>query len=537
MIDIEDPAAARQPSAAAPHLERAPLAVYLRNAEGEPLDGALGWLAQRFGLDTFSTSLLGHRGRLEMKAAALVLLVVFLFDLVAWSLLFNTILHNELLAVDALSIAALLAGLLFSSMVVLYERQFLTTDVTMGWRRLALPTAIRFVVILSSAFVTAQPVELLFFRQPVLIRSHQEGIRLQVATRRDQLRKLEGLLEEKRQELANLPQMLQGEPEHVDLLTAQGGLATAIGTRDDLEVQRAQAVRNAAFWKDSEAARRRARDAARLAWQTASSPFSAAGEDAVRRTKEALDRAEAAYRAAVGERQRWSDLAARRTADLAVANGQVDRSQTLVDHRQTDFLKLRDIRRGRIEQGASELRAEEERLQRWVRRLRELTPAELRQPINESLSAADRARTFFGAPTAFPYQVPAYDFFEQLRVLGDLRRGAPPLWSGVPTSAAAQLAEVFSLADPVPCEDAARARAGGCDAQRWQRHLAATAVYRYSYYVVYAIALVIPLMVFATKLLMAPELKTYYSAAAQARAGNPEALRLQAIASPPGPSC
>src|SRR5258708_5469608 len=110
--------------------ESATVPLFLRTHQNEPLNGVLGWLAPRFGLDTFSTSLLRNRGRLEIKAAALVLMVVFLFDLGAWTLLFNTILQAELLKFGAWTPLAFLAGCLFAAMVVLYERQFLTTDLS-----------------------------------------------------------------------------------------------------------------------------------------------------------------------------------------------------------------------------------------------------------------------------------------------------------------------------------------------------------------------------------------------------------------------
>jgi len=491
-------------------IEAAPVSLFLRTQQDEPIDGMLGWLAQRFGLDTFSTSLLGHRGRLEMKAAALVLLVVFLFDLGAWTLLFNTILQGELLKPGVWTPLAFLAGLLFAAMVVLYERQFLTADLSPGWRQLAWPTLIRFLVIFGSALITAQPVELLFFRQAVTVRTHEEGIRQHVATQNEHLKKINSLLAVQRQALNDLHKTLQQEEEHARLVQVQEDLNKVQREKAALEVQLAEATRKSDYFRAQEAVLLKKRDAAFNAWQAARQ-VSREGEPTALKTRRAYERADASYRNAIRTKERWLSLASQHRTALGLT--EADMNTLVADHKEVmeAYRRRRAELEQRIAEGARALREEEERVKRWARRLRELTPDELKVPVRETLSGVNRESSFFGERVAFTYQKPSYNFFEQLRVVSDFTEGCPPKWVGVSKAEMNDLATKFALRD-----------SDGCIREKG-------AVYRHSYWAIYAIALVIPLMVFATKLLMASELKIYYSAAAQAAAGNSDALILKTI--------
>ena len=487
-----------------------PIALFLRTQQDETLDGILGWLVRRFGLDTFSTSLLKHRGQLEMKAAALVLLVVFLFDLGAWTLLFNTILQAELLKPGVWTPFAFLAGALFAGMVVLYERQFLTVDLSPGWRKLAWPTLIRFLVIFGSALITAQPIELLFFRQAVLARTHEEGIRQHVATQREYLDKLEALLVEQKQALADLPTTLQQQDEHVRLAQVETDLDKAQRKKADFETKLTEATRKANYFSAQEPMLRKSRDAAWYSWQ-AIRQGSGDSTPTAQEAKRAHERADKTYTDNSRARQAWLDRVSQYKTELGLTEADVRNLVGDREVRRQEYLRRRSELEQRIAEGTRELRAEKERVQRWVRRLRELTPDQLTVPVKETLSELSGESTFFGERVAFTYQLPRYHFFEQLRVVSDLSEGCPPKWAGVSTKEEDKIAEEFSLSDSKSCNKAKGA------------------VYRYSYRAIYAIALVIPLMVFATKLLMAAELKTYYSAAAQAEAGNPDALLFKTI--------
>lgn len=144
-----------------------------------------------------------------------------------------------------------------------------------------------------------------------------------------------------------------------------------------------------------------------------------------------------------------------------------------------------------------------------------------------------------GGPTAadlqdrFVYLPPVYDFFEKLRVLDDLRRGYAPRWPGLDSSESQALAVLYGLQDVRPC--VSQALPGGpspdldpaCDPELWTRFQHQRAQLNRSYWMVFGIALVIPLLVIATKLLMTGELAAYYSSAYQAAAGQRDAVALK----------
>jgi hypothetical protein len=121
--------------------------------------------------------------RLEMRAVALLLVLIFTFDYVTCTLLLNLILNRGAVEVNWLwtPIAAVL-GLLPALLLFLYERGFLTADtVTYGWLRLAPPTLIRFCVIVAWALLTTQPLELLVFSRPIDERVHEESVLRKIA--------------------------------------------------------------------------------------------------------------------------------------------------------------------------------------------------------------------------------------------------------------------------------------------------------------------------------------------------------------------
>src|SRR4051794_13377529 len=74
------------------------------------LDGPLGWLARKFSLDVNGPTLLTRRVSVAMKYGALTLLIVLLFELIAWILCFNAMIHStaDILTPDALTVLAVL---------------------------------------------------------------------------------------------------------------------------------------------------------------------------------------------------------------------------------------------------------------------------------------------------------------------------------------------------------------------------------------------------------------------------------------------
>lgn len=508
--------------------------VFLRGSDSEPLLGPLGRVVSFIGLDVNGTTLLGRRARVEMKSAALVLAVVFLFDLGAWTLLFNTLLHATIKTVDEWSILAAAGGLLFAVTVLLYERQFYTADISGGWRRVLGPMAVRLFVIGISAVITAQPVELLFFKEAIAQRAHEEGIRLEVVTRRKELGRIHQDLEELRGSRDGLVDAAKKEPEYEQYSNARKQLGQLLVSRSKLEDDIATDERNVGHWR-SEAAQRRA------SWIAAR-----------HRDPDEARTAAASLRNAEARQRQWQGRLAADRAELHAVQSQISQAETEVGAAWTRFENRRRQLEEKIEANERTVKNREERIEHWIRQLRAAQPG-ASEPIAEESQAGDAtggstsslhelaspelrtANVSSFSARRFEYRFPDYHFFRQLRVLEDLRKGNPPLWEGISTGEVRALAAQHGLEDVQPCPPhTATLRPGGtaaapCDERQWQRHRQETRMYFVSWLVVYGVAMVIPALVIAMKFLMPPELKIYYSAAHQALAGNPDAIAYQRI--------
>src|SRR5258706_2192457 len=113
-----------------------------------------------------------------MRNAAVVMLVVYIFDFCAWLLFFNSVFHSQddVLKRDELTILAGVFALLLSTATIIYERDFFCHDPDeTRWRR-GWALAIRLTVIAVTALATASTVDILLFRGPIRERIHQESV-------------------------------------------------------------------------------------------------------------------------------------------------------------------------------------------------------------------------------------------------------------------------------------------------------------------------------------------------------------------------
>jgi hypothetical protein len=156
-----------------PNLYLAPLRQYV-------LNGLLGRLARAYGLDVYGTGNLTRRAAIEMKYAALLLTVSFLFNLLGYTLLWNAVFHSGTLGIGWFTALALIAGLIFSLLTLVYERQFLTADYSTPARTYFLAVIIRLAIIASSGFIISQPLQLIVLRNPIQLRVHEESVRAEV---------------------------------------------------------------------------------------------------------------------------------------------------------------------------------------------------------------------------------------------------------------------------------------------------------------------------------------------------------------------
>ncbi|MFT3776225.1 MAG: DUF4407 domain-containing protein [Minicystis sp.] len=239
-------------------------------------------LARLLRLDVWGTSLLTIRAQHEMGAAAVMLVIVFVFELIAWTLLFDVIVHAARSEGVARRLLALGFGLLFASAVFLFERGFMTTDLSASPIRKWFGLGLRAVVIGLSALATAQPVELLLFGTEIDERVRDEAVRTEAlhqwhAAKPERVAPTESSISRATQSLAT-------SPEHDELLRTQRDLENAARERD--EASRGQA--NA--YGEEQVVRQRIEEAQRRLEQTQSQAERDGLEQQIARDRANLDR-------------------------------------------------------------------------------------------------------------------------------------------------------------------------------------------------------------------------------------------------------
>ena len=548
--------------------------LYLATSGRQVLTGALGRLAHLFELDVYGSAFLSNRARIEMGYAALLLLLIFLFDTLAWSLLFNSIFYSGLLTVGWGTPFALAIALIFSLATFIYERQFITADASEGLLRFCFAITIRVGVLIMAALLTAQPIELFVFQGPIKNRIHEEGILKEVVHRRKQLevakKKAQGRTDEA------LKQKLERSDVHAAHQAAIGltktlttgvetadseveGLATLLDQKLAGETKRAGEIKDLssaiqrlekqvesdrerlrrlqADLSDAEIEERRRYFQLEVAEQGAgsggslSSISSATVEEARLQLVSATDAVERLEAEIEGidslerlkdQRARLKSLRSKRNVndgDLAALRLQKQRADEALATARADLeqqkkaeLEAQEAFKKKKSEIAEKWEEEKQlgiisvdRLRDWVR---ELHQKGSQKKITESPTVSLPANT-----KLWVYERQDYDFFRQLRVLEDLKSGEPPRWPDVAPEARDQLTQEYSLEAASQLGDEAR-----------RRRAAETVQFRRTYYVVYFVAMVIPLLILAFKLLMAAELKSYYNSSDQAELGHPDAL-------------
>ena len=474
-----------QTVASATRQENRTYQVFLAASGGQTFQGLLGRVARLFGLDVYGPSLLSRRARIEIQFASLLLLIIFFFDFGAWSLLFNAIFHStgDLLARDGLTVLAVFSALLVALAILVYERQFLSADLSGNrfWSFIAV--SLRMGILAGAAYMTAQPVELIIFRGPIERRMHQEGLRAELVDRKDEIdEKLEdkmALTEQRKSADTTVDQSSKG-----DLVRDRRSGRQAV----ENEIGRLESRRSSANNSYLEA-NRKARELKGLPPESQADLSSTeASADRYKREVEDLDKR---------IREKREQL---RTAegDLEEAISERDDARdTIVTETVTQ---------------ESNVDAEIRELRQYIDKVRKARPGETVYQWGTSQETNKKAGV-----EGYEYRPPEYDFFERLRVLEDLRAAEDARWpAGVRHDQMKKLSEDYGI-DYVAPEDVEGKRRLARDA----------ALFEKSYKAAFGIALVIPLLILAVKFLMTPEVKAYYSSEHQAYAGNPEALALR----------
>ncbi len=82
------------------------------------------WLARRFRLDVFGHSLLSRRAVFEMNRAAVVLLIILVFETTLWFAVFNSIFYADLKTFGEITWLAAFLALVFGLIIALTSCHF-----------------------------------------------------------------------------------------------------------------------------------------------------------------------------------------------------------------------------------------------------------------------------------------------------------------------------------------------------------------------------------------------------------------------------
>lgn len=443
-------------------------------------------LARFFKLDVWGPSQLNTRARFEMASAAALLAIVFLFEFVAWSTLFNVIAHAGTWTLGGKTLVALCFGAVFASAVLLFERGIITADLTGRSSAFSVAVLVRLVVICASALATAQPVELLVFGQEIDGRLRDEAVRAEAVRQ---------LGEEQRDSEA-------GQASHMETAKAKVKQTDNYRQLENQEKKVAELEAETANLDLKVAELRAQREALEKQVSGQAAMFKAilGKDEEARSSRETEDL-----------RRLNSTLppARRKLADLTV---DVNTYDSVVTKKRAELNEARERKDARVKEIDAAIKAEADKLERQDEATKQRS-----SDRREWLRAIQRAPVGtrvepFGNVHQGPWNPYEAGFVRRLEVLTDLRRGESPTWGDVPRGVRERAAQVFGIAERTDDEDS-------------RRRLAARAQnFRFVYAIAFVVALVLPLLTLAFKLLMGRELRLYYSTLAQARGGNPEAI-------------
>jgi hypothetical protein len=436
----------------------------LAPSRGDNLSGMLGSLVKLYHLDVNGNSRLTRRAGMEMKFVAVMLSIIFLFDLAAWSFLWNMILNKGAWGFGWLTPVAVFCGFIFSAIIFVYERQFMTADTHGRWFSPGVvgPVSLRVLVIGIAAIVTTQPIEVAVFDGPIQRRVHEESVRNQAVSR---LRDLE---EAKTRSLGATG--LEGTIEMSSYQDAQNKSEDARKQANLLRASRDVTEANIRRAQDSVAAaqRRRAQsptEEGRRYW----SGVAQAAATRAEQFRQELNGINGQIRASEANEKHWNDQTNNAKGDV------IKRQETA----QSDVTRLRN----------------------WIAQIRNSRPGKL---VAENTTQ----------PDGWNFQDEEYDFFQRLGVINDLYAGRPPRWHGATEQDRAALAAEYGLKD-----------AADNDREEQIRQGADAHTFAVSWWAVVGIAAIIPMLLLAFKMLLPLDLSLYYSTKAQQAAGNYEALK------------
>ena len=419
--------------------------------------------------------------RSESERAAFVLSIVFCYDLLAWSMIWNAVFRRGQMALGMETLFAVPIGALFALIVFNFEQGFIASDWSVRGSRqqmkLAMATVLRIAAIGASAWATAQPLELLVFEKDIQERVHQERVWEEIAVQALEFQRLE----EEQAGGGEMKQPLVAVKSSEDDVRRVNEEEAAIQE----ELKRARSTKES-IQKSMPGLRKEAEQKRQnyLSIEQKGDPAEVqAARRAMVKAQDLVHRAEGRLTSMTEQVENKEIVAAKSHSDVVIAEKSLGE-------------KTKDLKEQRLD-----VSRRLENLRNWVRRL------SLSGPDQDTIVAPPELHT----PD---FDVRPYSFAEQRRVLDDLRFGRPIQRHNL------TLVNPKLLSDELKLQDQRIADQASKD-DRNSSALVITSLY----WSLFIVALFIPAMGLFFKLIIHARLGDYYSEEYQAASGHPEAMQ------------
>jgi len=506
--------------------------VILKNNRPDDIQTFSEHIAKFMGLLPFGTTYLSRQARYPLRKAAWLLVLIFVFDMIAWSILFNLILHRGQFMMSWLFAGAVFLALLLSTATLIFEINIFTSDLDLRKPKALVSVVPRVLIILASAMITAQPLHILFFDGPISQRAQQEqAIKHASMITKEALGKIEKnkkyiefehkiyaasiptcstnackLAQEDREREDKEISQIQREiseikKEHAILLLKKKNLEVEKQTESN-ELGRSKRYiysYNKKIKNELDSGEIKNLEKKRGYWRNKQKGH----EKKIKELEEQIPELDA--------------LIAVKTSELHSKEGEIKHHEEVrAEYNEAykvaaiafekEWEEKQQVKGGKANKMGKEMLADEALYRDFLMRI-----------LTERLSMGD---TYPSDPSTesnplrvFNFQ--PLDFFERLRVWEDLRHGRSAKWpEGLTEEEMKYIFENFKL-QPLPTEYEA------------ERLTAEASSHSFNHYAVLFLGLFLPMLVLLFKLLLPEALKRYYSYDFQAYRGHPEALKFR----------
>lgn len=501
--------------------DRAPMPTVIPDVTVRPEGVTPGWLSRALHLDIWGPSLLTRAAARLMDTRARLLAINFLLDMMVWTAVGNLVIHGDSgTTISPATLVALLIALVPSVVLLEFERNVVVADSDkLGSNKLTL--GLRAGLIILIALCTSSLVDLVAFAPDIDKRIQREAVNEEVAGQLPALRSHRDLIAQL--ELRDPDALAQGAVEAAAVEQARKLREEAKGAfgaanaqveiakdevaeaKKGIEAAQRNVVKRQQLLQDAK--RRRSK-----AWSDSRSGDAAALRKLrrARATVKARETSLARARRAVTTAREKEAAARAKVATLIAGRDEAKEDVVAADASESKAKGTLQERRDAIEKDKkaqiAKANAEIERLRRWANYLREAPSLEQGQvePLTELQIAA--------GVTPLRSEPRHVGFVQRGRALMDLAAANPPRWPALSPGDKDDIANSFGLRDPSP--DTLRAQAF---------------VFNTVHIVLIILAALPAFALLMLKLMSQDPLRLYYSLAAQARNGNPEAKQLRRI--------